>query len=538
MRANAGPAPSAGTSRRGCMPAQCIWPADLPAPRARCTHARPRSPSVTQSAMPRRAVRRRGRAPALRLHPPVGQQERRAPHRRRGAAHRRSRSRSTNVPRIRDIETLVELIRVASAPTPSGTSATRCTIHAKTLTPRELDPRALREDPRVDPARRPAARPLRRRSTLPPPGRRRHRPPARSTRTSSRSSSSARRLELGDALRASAPTKLRGADVFLDEPSVTGDRERAHGGGRRRGHDRPPQRRERAARAGSRALPRRAWARSIEGIGTNTLTIHGGAPLARRHAPHRARPHRGRLVHRARRGHALRAPHRATPASSTCARRSWASSASASAAASRATTSIVPAEQSREIQTRPRRPRPEARGPAVAGVPGRRHVDRHRHGDAVRGHDPHAREDVRVAHVLRRQADRHGRAHRALRSAPRHRLRPDAAARRDASSRRTSAPAWRCCSPRSAPTATSTINNVGQIERGYERIDERLSALGARIERVERPPHDVTAWARRRSSGRARTPSTRSPRSAIRAFTTTRDAGQLRHCGPTSRCAR
>jgi len=31
----------------------------------------------------------------------------------------------------------------------------------------------------------------------------------------------------------------------------------------------------------------------------------------------------------------------------------------------------------------------------------------------------------------------------------------------------------------------STINNVGQIERGYERIDERLRALGAQIERVE-----------------------------------------------------
>jgi UDP-N-acetylglucosamine 1-carboxyvinyltransferase len=31
----------------------------------------------------------------------------------------------------------------------------------------------------------------------------------------------------------------------------------------------------------------------------------------------------------------------------------------------------------------------------------------------------------------------------------------------------------------------SRINNVGQIERGYERIDERLRALGARVERVE-----------------------------------------------------
>ena len=32
---------------------------------------------------------------------------------------------------------------------------------------------------------------------------------------------------------------------------------------------------------------------------------------------------------------------------------------------------------------------------------------------------------------------------------------------------------------------TSTIDNVGQIDRGYERIDERLRALGARIERVD-----------------------------------------------------
>jgi UDP-N-acetylglucosamine 1-carboxyvinyltransferase len=34
-----------------------------------------------------------------------------------------------------------------------------------------------------------------------------------------------------------------------------------------------------------------------------------------------------------------------------------------------------------------------------------------------------------------------------------------------------------------AAEGTSTINNIGQIERGYERIHERLAALGARIER-------------------------------------------------------
>jgi UDP-N-acetylglucosamine 1-carboxyvinyltransferase len=36
-----------------------------------------------------------------------------------------------------------------------------------------------------------------------------------------------------------------------------------------------------------------------------------------------------------------------------------------------------------------------------------------------------------------------------------------------------------------AAEGASTIHNVGQIERGYERIDERLRALGAEIERMD-----------------------------------------------------
>jgi len=36
-----------------------------------------------------------------------------------------------------------------------------------------------------------------------------------------------------------------------------------------------------------------------------------------------------------------------------------------------------------------------------------------------------------------------------------------------------------------AAEGQSTIHNVGQIERGYEQIDSRLRALGARIERAE-----------------------------------------------------
>ena len=35
-----------------------------------------------------------------------------------------------------------------------------------------------------------------------------------------------------------------------------------------------------------------------------------------------------------------------------------------------------------------------------------------------------------------------------------------------------------------AAEGTTTIGNVGQIDRGYERIDERLRGLGARITRI------------------------------------------------------
>jgi UDP-N-acetylglucosamine 1-carboxyvinyltransferase len=36
-----------------------------------------------------------------------------------------------------------------------------------------------------------------------------------------------------------------------------------------------------------------------------------------------------------------------------------------------------------------------------------------------------------------------------------------------------------------AANGSSTIRNIGQIDRGYERIDEKLRSLGAAIERVD-----------------------------------------------------
>jgi UDP-N-acetylglucosamine 1-carboxyvinyltransferase len=36
-----------------------------------------------------------------------------------------------------------------------------------------------------------------------------------------------------------------------------------------------------------------------------------------------------------------------------------------------------------------------------------------------------------------------------------------------------------------AARGTSTIRNIGQIDRGYERVDEKIRALGGKIERVQ-----------------------------------------------------
>src|SRR5436305_1611170 len=44
-----------------------------------------------------------------------------------------------------------------------------------------------------------------------------------------------------------------------------------------------------------------------------------------------------------------------------------------------------------------------------------------------------------------------------------------------------------------AAQGDSMIHNIGQIERGYERIDERLRGLGAQVERLEGQPDSRTA---------------------------------------------
>ena len=80
-----------------------------------------------------------------------------------------------------------------------------------------------------------------------------------------------------------------------------------------------------------------------------------------------------------------------------------------------------------------------------------------------------------------------GRGHHHLRPAPGDRQRPEPAARRArgvARHPRGHGHADR----RLCAEGRSEIGNIRQIDRGYERIDERLRALGARIERVAAEP--------------------------------------------------
>ena len=134
---------------------------------------------------------------------------------------------------------------------------------------------------------------------------------------------------------------------------------------------------------------------------------------------------------------------------------------------------------------RPRRPDPEDRGRPVARVPGRPHVDRRRRrhaGARARSSIFEKMFESRLFFVDKLVVD--GRADHPLRPAPRGRHRPGAALRRADGEpghprRHGDADRGLCAE------GTSTIGNIAQIDRGYERIDERLRALGARIERVD-----------------------------------------------------
>jgi UDP-N-acetylglucosamine 1-carboxyvinyltransferase len=188
-----------------------------------------------------------------------------------------------NVPRIRDIETLVELIRSLGV---SADWAERNTlrIHAQTLAPAELD-RSLSKKIRGSIL---LAGPLLGRAgkiTLPPPGgdvigRRRL-----DTHFLALEQMGAK-FTLTDVFDVEAK-RLRGADIFLDEPSVTGTENAMMAAVLAEG---TTVLRNAACEPHVQDLAHFlvALGAQIDGIGTNRVTIHGGSPL--RGATHRIGP--------------------------------------------------------------------------------------------------------------------------------------------------------------------------------------------------------------------------------------------------------
>jgi UDP-N-acetylglucosamine 1-carboxyvinyltransferase len=181
----------------------------------------------------------------------------------------------TNVPRIRDVEALVELIRSAGV-SADWSARNSISIHAKSLRSADLDPRLcasirasiLLAAPMI--ARCGAV-------TLPPPG-----GDVIGRRRLDTHFLALQQLgvefELDEAYRLRAP-KLKGADVFLDEPSVTGTENALMAAAAASG---TTVLRNAASEPHVQDLARFlvAMGAEIEGIGTNTVTVHGGRTLS------------------------------------------------------------------------------------------------------------------------------------------------------------------------------------------------------------------------------------------------------------------
>jgi UDP-N-acetylglucosamine 1-carboxyvinyltransferase len=181
----------------------------------------------------------------------------------------------TNVPRIRDVETLVELVRTVGARA-EWTSRNTLEIHAKELRSTDLDPQLCS---RIRASILLAGSLLARcgEITLPPPGgdvigRRR----VDTHFLALEQLGATCEIDRSFHLRAS---RLRGADVFLDEPSVTATENALVAAAAAEG---TTVLRNAASEPHVQDLARFlvALGADIEGIGTNTLTIHGGRPLS------------------------------------------------------------------------------------------------------------------------------------------------------------------------------------------------------------------------------------------------------------------
>ncbi len=179
-----------------------------------------------------------------------------------------------NVPRIRDVETLVELIR-STGVSADWEARNTLRIHAKTLSSADLNPQLCRS---IRASILLAAPFLARcgRITLPPPG-----GDVIGRRRLDTHFLALQRLGTEFSLGTSFQLRtsgLRGADVFLDEPSVTGTEQALTAAVAAKG---VTVLRNAASEPHVQDLARFlvAMGARIEGIGTNMLTIEGGHPM-------------------------------------------------------------------------------------------------------------------------------------------------------------------------------------------------------------------------------------------------------------------
>ena len=178
-----------------------------------------------------------------------------------------------NVPRIRDVETLLALLQHSGASV-QWHGANTVEIDTRGTEPRPLDPQLAKE---IRASILLAGPMLARfgRVTLPPPGgdvigRRRV-----DTHFLALERLGAE-ITVGDTYKVEG--KLKGADIFLDEPSVTGTENALMAAVRAQG---TTVLRNAASEPHVQDLARFlvAMGAQIEGIGTNTLTVQGGSPL-------------------------------------------------------------------------------------------------------------------------------------------------------------------------------------------------------------------------------------------------------------------
>lgn len=382
-----------------------------------------------------------------------------------------------NVPRIADIETLVELVRSVGAEA-AWTGRHALTIHARDVQAASLDPTLCA---RIRASILLAGPLLARCGTvrLPPPGgdvigRRRI-----DTHLLGLAQLGAA-IDVDNGYRFTA-SQLRGADVFLDEPSVTGTENTlmaaaaAHGTTVLRNAASEPHVQDLARFLVALGAP-------IEGIGTNTMTVHGGRPL------HGA-------------GHVVGPDHIEVGSFIGLAAVTGSSLRIAGAGVEHLRSVrmgfdrlgitctidghdlLVAAEQTREIQSDFGGHIPKLEDQPWPGFPADLMsiaiVAATQCQGLILMHEKMFESRMFFVDKLVAMGARIVLCdpHRALVAGPSE-LRAAVVESPDIRAGMAMLLAAMCAS------GTSTINNVGQIDRGYERIDERLNALGARIQRV------------------------------------------------------